>query len=193
MKFAITPLRSAVFMFGLISSIHHSMACTRLGPVIVRNTCHKADFIVRATALGYSLEPRDTSIRTTGVPDSKVLFKIEEILKGDTHSGTIELNGYLSDQDDFNDHPAPYNFVRRGGRHGSCFANTYKKGAQFLLCLRRSDAVKWPGATTPFTVNIDPLAPVNEQLHSPDDPWVYHIKGLIEGLKSSSDPGKINK
>jgi hypothetical protein len=73
---------------------------------------------------------------------------------------------------------------------GSCFANTYKQGAQYLLFLKRSDRVKGPRITTKYSVNIDPLAPVNEQLHSPDDPRVYYVQGLIGGLKRTE---KVNK
>jgi hypothetical protein len=104
-----------------------------------------------------------------------VEFKILEVLKGDGISGSLILNGYLSDKDDFNDHPVPYGFVRPGGRLGSCYANTYKQGSEFLLFLRKT--------ADGFTVNIDALAPVNEQLHSSEDPWVYYIKGLLKGFE----------
>ncbi len=152
-----------------------------------------AEYIVRATAVEYSQAPQNPGIHTTGVPDSKVSFRIEEVLKGESLKGTIELNGYLTDKDDFNDQPVPYNFVRRSGRAGSCFANTYKKGAQFLLFVKSSNNVNWPGVTTDLTVDIDALAPVNEQLHSPDDPWVYYVKGLVEGLNGPTSDEKTKK
>jgi len=147
-----------------------------------------ADLIVRAQAVKYNKEPGD--LRTTGVPDSKVEFEIKEVLKGDSISGIITLNGYLSDKDDFNDSPVPYDFVRPNGRHGSCFANTYKQGADFLLFLKKSSEVKWPKVTTAYTVDISALAPVNEQLHSENDPWIFYIKGLLKGLEQNSKPIK---
>jgi len=171
----------------LFLSYKLSEACTRSGPVIISHACEIAEYIVRATALVYSQPPTNPNLRTTGVPASKVAFRVEEILKGDSLGSPIEPNGYLTDKDDFNDHPVPYNFVRRNGRAGSCFANEYKQGAQYLLFLKSSSHVQWPGVTTSYTVDIDALAPVNEQLHSSDDPWVYYIKGLIAGLRQAKD------
>jgi hypothetical protein len=153
--------------------------------VDLRVTCTLADFIIRATALDYAQKPDDRNSRTTGVPESKVAFRIEELLKGENLKSKIVLNGYLSQVDDFNKQAVPYSQVRPSGQHGSCYANTYKQGAQFLLFVKRSQEVKGVHASTPFTVNIDPLAPVNEQLHSSDDPWVYYIKGLLHGLNQS--------
>jgi len=168
----------------------YSIACSTSGKVSVANTCASADLIVRVLAVKYDKEPENKSVITTGVPDSKVEFEIKEILKGDNIQGSIILNGYLTDKDDFNDRPVPYDFVRPGGRYGSCFANTYKQGAQYLLFLKRSSEVKWPSVTTKFTVNFSPLAPVNEQLHSESDPWIFYISGLLAGLERSNKPNK---
>jgi hypothetical protein len=75
----------------------------------------------------------------------------------------VTLPGYLVDRDDFNDQRPPYTFVRPGGRAGSCFANSYRSGGQFLLFLATSKDGE-------LTVNWYALAPVNEQLHSDSDP-----------------------
>jgi len=83
----------------------------------------------------------------------------------------IVLNGYLTDRDDFNDVPLPYRFVRPGGRAGSCFANSYKEGAQFLLFLKRSGAG--------YTTNISALGPTNEQLQGPQDLWLKWVKAYL--------------
>jgi len=56
------------------------------------------------------------------------------------------LPGYLVENDDFNDHAPPYNFVRPNGRRGSCFANSYRLGGQFLLLLKKRSSeytVNW--------------------------------------------------
>ena len=161
---------------GLIYQ-NNANACQRGGPVVLSYTCKISDYIIRAQAVEYAKEPKNPQIYTTGVADSKVRFKILEVLKGDSISGSFTLNGYLNNKDDFNDEPVPYNFVRPSGRSGSCYANTYKKSAEYLLFMRKS--------SEGFTVNIDPLAPVNEQLHSSNDPWVYYIKGLLRGLEES--------
>jgi hypothetical protein len=127
-----------------------------------------ADVIVRATAVKYVVVPADSNLVTTGVPDSTVEFKVEETLKGAGLPESLVLNGYLSDKDDFNENPVPYKFVRPDGRRGSCFANTYKQGAQFLLFLKKT-----AGGYTP---NIIALGPTNEQLKSEMDPWLLWVK-----------------
>ena len=79
------------------------------------------------------------------------------------------MSGELVDQDDFNDHKVPYTFVRPDGRHGPCYAISYRVGAQYLLMLKmRADGA--------YTVNWDSLGPVNEQLRSADDPWLVWVR-----------------
>lgn len=67
---------------------------------------------------------------------------------------------------------SPYTFVRRGGRAGSCIANTYKRGAEFLLMLAKTDRG--------FTVNWYALGPVNEQLRSSEDPWLRWVRNEVK-------------
>ncbi len=102
------------------------------------------------------------------MPDSHVRFEKLEMIRGREASGLI-LPGYLVQQDDFNDQQAPYTFVRPGGRAGSCFANSYRQGAEYLLFLKRTK-------TGTLTVNWAALAPVNEQLHSSDDVWLAWVR-----------------
>jgi hypothetical protein len=141
-------------------------ACSRIGPFSFKEL-FAGDVIVRATAVKYIVRP-DMTMITTDVPDSTVEFKVEEILKGEGVPKKIVLNAYLSDEDDFNEMPVPYKFVRPGGRGGSCFANAYKKGAQFLLFLNKT--------ASGYTPNISALGPVNEQLRSETDPWLLWVK-----------------
>jgi hypothetical protein len=135
-----------------------------------------ADLIVRATAIKYIVSP-DPNARTTGVPESTVEFKTEERIWGIDVPEKIVLNGYLTDGDDFNDVPLPYRFVRPGGRSGSCYANSYKQGAQFLLFVKRSNFT--PDTNTGFTTHISALGPTNEQLRGPEDPWVKWVKAYL--------------
>jgi hypothetical protein len=153
-------------------------ACQRIGKVSHQHMVKSADLIVRPTAVKYEEAPNKT-FWTTGEPESTVLFHVEEVLKGKDVPDKIILNGYLSDKDDFNELHVPYYFVRPGGRSGSCFANTYKQGAQFLLFLGK----KKEG--TAYTVEIDALAPVNEQLRSADDPWLVWVKGFLKTVERS--------
>ncbi|HLK67626.1 MAG TPA: hypothetical protein VKU19_29520 [Bryobacteraceae bacterium] len=134
------------------------------GPDIVRD----AAAIVRATAVEYAVPPGDPSIVTTGVPDSRIRFQVVETIRG-TAIASVTLPGYLVEQDDFNDRQPPYTFVRPNGRRGSCYANSYRRGAQFLLFLQKDKSGD-------FTVNWSALSPVNEQLHSPDDPWLLWVR-----------------
>ena len=81
----------------------------------------------------------------------------------------IVLPGFLVDKDDYSDDPAPRTFVRWNGRGGGCYADDYRRGGQFLLCLRRTSAGT-------YTVRWSPLAPLNEQLGGDDDPWLAWVR-----------------
>ena len=133
-----------------------------------------AEVIVRAAADRYVKAP-EGNLRYLNEPDdAEIEFRVEETLKGENVPTTIILNGYLTDKDDFNDRPVPYDFVRRGGQGGSCSAYEYRQGTEFLLFLKKQNGK--------FTVSWYALAPTNEQLHSADDPWVVWVR---EQLKSS--------
>jgi hypothetical protein len=154
--------------------------CSIMGPISNVRLVNDADAIVLAKAMEYSVPPANTALITTGVPDSTVRFKVIESLRGGITSDLI-LPGYLSDTDDFNEQPAPYTFVRRNGRHGSCFANTYRDGGQFLLFLKKT-------STGGQTVNWYALAPVNEQIHPVSDPWLNWVRAEIDKAKAISRP-----
>ena len=77
--------------------------------------------------------------------------------------------------------PLPYRFVRPGGRGGSCFANSYRRGAQFLLFLKKG----WAG----FTTNFSALGPTNEQLTGVDDPWVKWVRAYLSPCAGQNGGG----
>ncbi len=145
-------------------------ACTRIGPVVPEDMVVSADLIVRATAVDYGQIPTALG-RTSGTPDSIIRFRIEEVVKGRHAPPDLELRGYLGSSDDFNELPVPYHFVRRGGRGGTCFANTYRQGGRYLLVLKMV-----AGA---YTVDWYALGPTNEQLHSIDDPWLKWVRSQV--------------
>ena len=147
-------------------------ACTRRGPFSF-DEIFAADAILRATPIRYEGDP-DLSIMTTGVPKTKVIFRVEEVLSGklDGVKDELSLNGYLAETDDYNETEVPYHFVRPGGRKGSCFANTYRKGASFLLFVEQTKE----GLTT----NISAIGSTNEQLRGPDDPWLRWVREEID-------------
>jgi hypothetical protein len=163
-------------MVPLLSTKAHS--CSVTGIVSNVEMVKVADAIVRARAVEYAQPPSDPSIVTTGVPDSRVRFKVIETLSGQNMKELV-LPGYLVSTDDFNDRAAPYTFVRPGGRAGSCFANSYRRDAQYLLFLKKT-------AQGDLTVNWAALAPVNEQLHSAEDPWLTWVRQQADKLKSTS-------
>lgn len=154
--------------FVLVLSLH-AFPCSRFGPVSNAEMVKEADVIVRAIAEGYDNEP---------IPnlETKVRFKVMEVIRGKTLAN-LTLPGYLSDSDDFNDRPSPYNFVRPGGRHGNCHADNYRAGAQFLLLLKKEH-------TGELTVYWYALGPVNEQLHSTADPWLVWVRAEVQKQKS---------
>jgi hypothetical protein len=136
-----------------------------------------ANLIMRVTAVAYAGAPPGP-IRTTGLPDTDVRFTVDEIVKGVYEKQDITLPGYLSESDDWNDQTSPYTFVRKNGRSGSCFANTYRTGGSFLLVLQRTTPGSAPANRRGdgYTVNWLALAPTNEQLRSPQDPWIQWVR-----------------
>lgn len=140
----------------------------------------QAYVIVRARAIDYEKASNDT-YWTTDTPSSIIRFQVEEVIKGNRYiPNPLLINGYLNEYDDFNDHPSPYDFVRPNGRSGSCFANTYKQNANFLLFLNRDYSPYW-----------SPLSPVNEQLYPPPivDNWLQWVEREVQ---SSTDQSITN-
>jgi len=152
-----------------------AIPCSRMSPVVPEDIVARADLIVRATAVEYAQPPSNPNIRTTGVADSQVRFRVEAVVKGRKAPTDLQLPGYLSDKDDYNELPVPYHFVRRGGRAGSCFANTYKTGGQYLLLLEFREGA--------YTVNWYALGPTNEQLQGPDDAWLTWVQQQVKGTR----------
>jgi len=142
-----------------------------MSPVSAEEMLREADAILRAVAVEYARPPANPNNSTTGEPDSNVRFKVLEVLRGNDQRTELALPGYLSERDDFNDHQPPYTFVRPNGRAGSCFANTYRTGAQFLLFLKNRSGA--------YTVDWYALGPVNEQLQSDRDPWLLWVREHI--------------
>jgi hypothetical protein len=95
-----------------------------------------ANAIVRVTAPHvYLSQPPNVPY---SIPESfgRIAFSVVEVLKGDVVAPEIVLPGFLMDRDDFNEGPVPYTLARPSSQ-GPCFADVYKRGADFLLLLRR--------------------------------------------------------
>lgn len=165
------------FAFTVLFGTTAAYACLTVRPSTT-TMIENAEVIVRGEANKYVEEPRG-NIRALHEPaNATINFKIKETLKGDSVPSEIILNGYLSDTDDFNETGIPYNFVRPGGQGGSCSAYEYKRGAEFLLFLKK--------VGEKYTVRWYALAPTNEQLHSSNDEWITWVRNYLERLKEKS-------
>jgi hypothetical protein len=164
-----------VFVIILVAS-NPSFPCRVNHPISPEEMVLKADVIVRATAESLI---RPASVPNALPPDSAVRFKVEELIRGEMPEDHFDLRGALVESDDFNDHKPPYEFVRPDGRHGSCFATSYRAGAQYVLMLKRSEGHG-------YTVEWYPLGPVNEQLHSVQDPWLQWVRTQARRLPAQS-------
>lgn len=161
-----------IYTFGVTATF----ACRPIEKPSATTTVENAEIIVRAEADKYVEEPTG-DIRALNEPDNATVnFKVKEVLKGESFPSELVLNGYLTDRDDFNDAKVPYNFVRLGGRGGSCSAYEYKKGAEFLLFLKKIGEK--------YTVRWYALAPTNEQLHSSNDEWITWVRKYLNEIKS---------
>lgn len=162
---------SLLFVCAACLSPASVMACRAPRPS-PRAVVSGAEVIVRATAVRYAKAPRG-NIRELHEPvGAEIEFRVEEVLKGEGVPEAINLNGYLTDEDDFNDRPVPYDFVRPRGRGGWCSAYEYKRGAEFLLFLKSVEGK--------LKISWYALAPTNEQLRSADDPWIIWVREQLE-------------
>jgi hypothetical protein len=157
------PLIVALAIVGLPGG---AWACSVRQVMGAEELVRTADVIVRARASDYAQAPRDAD--RYGPPSGRVRFAVLERVSGAEVPATLQLPGVLMTEDDFNDRQPPYAFVRPGGRHGNCYAFEYKRGAEFLLFLKKH--------ADGYTVDWAPLAAVNEQLRSADDPWLAWVR-----------------
>lgn len=164
-----------LLLLSLTGPISTGSACSITHIPSPENLISSADLIVRVTAVRYRRPPKDNR-RTTGHPDTTVEFRVREVLKGDKAPRILDIPAYLTQRDDFYKGPMPLRGVRLEGLMGSCFANTYKQGADFLLFLKRQPEKK-PLSYTPYWAA---LAPVNEQVRPARDPWVRWVKTYLK-------------
>jgi hypothetical protein len=169
-----------------------ALACSAASPAFPCNTPNKpppeslverASLIVHGKAERQFVVPGTAGVIELGgfilsFPDeTQVVFKVLRVLKGSLASdATITLTGHLESSDDWNDRPVPYDFVRRGGRQGNCYAFGYRQDGEYLLFLN-------PGSTpgeTAWIAHWAALSPTNEQLRGPDDPW---LKWVVQQIK----------
>jgi hypothetical protein len=122
----------------------------------------QADLIVRATVIGNS--PVSNPGRHL------VRFNVLDTLKGTAPQQLLDLEGVLSNDDQFNSRAVPYEMTRNADF--DCYAKSYKPGAGYLLLLKAGDT-----GITPYWA---PLSATNEQLHPDDDPWLAWVKKSLQ-------------
>lgn len=165
-------------IFGLALALP-SLACSTTEPVPSPNELVKsAEVIVRVRVRGISPKPGTPEVAVVPPWAARYFTQVDaavlEVLKGAFPSQTITFDGYAEERDDLNDRPVPYNFVRPGGRAGMCFALGYRQGGEYLLLLKRIRAPNAQGdVLTPYW---SPVAPTNEQLVGPQDPWLRWVR-----------------
>ena len=165
---AVLIVLNAIPVFPCSTTIH-------LGP---QKMVAQADLILRVTAVSDVLPVLPNSERR--IWNSNVLFSVEEVVKGEYGSPTISLPGALTDQDEWNLGMPPYMSARPSADAG-CFTHAYRKGGQFLLMLKKWDGTLAQGLPLDgYTIGWYPLGPVNEQLRSPDDPWVQWVRQQVK-------------
>ena len=163
-----------LLVFAMVGLAAPAWPCRVAGRPSAERLVGDAEVIARVRAEGLSSTPGRAGVMA-GSP-TQVRFTILELLKGRLSSSTIEFNGALTDRDDRNDRPVPYDFIRPGGRRGNCFALTYRAGAEYLLLLRRGEHPSYaqPSELTPYWA---PLSPTNEQLFdSASDAWLVWVR-----------------
>ena len=129
-----------------------------------RHVVRDADVIVRATAV----RADSAQFQLGGEYHPTVILAVTEIIVGSGVPDSVRVYGWMTAQDDFNTASVPYPSVRQAGQRGSCYAEEYRSGGEYLLLLkRRGDQL------TPYWA---PLAPTNEQVRGPDDLWITWVQ-----------------
>jgi hypothetical protein len=154
-------LTLAALLAAFALRVSAGLGCTVSGIDSPTDLVRHADAIYLVEARGYIQAP---PLRRGDIAD--IEFSVLDTLKGSKQARLI-VKGRVTDADDPNDRPVPYDFVRPGGRHGNCFAEEYRHGRQYLLFLKGS---------TPYWAA---LSPVNEQVSGEDDSWVRWVRDTL--------------
>lgn len=162
------PIRGAPPVVRCEIEVDRAAPAPRVEPI--RHLVADAAAIVRVRVVA----PADSAAATR-----EVRVTVLEDLKSPTAQRvprTFAVRGALVARDDYNPLPVPYAQVRRAGLRGTCFAEEYRAGAEYLLLL----AQPTPGQWTPYWA---PLMPTTEQIHGADDAWVAWVRAQLAAVK----------
>jgi hypothetical protein len=155
-----------------------------------RSIVRTSEVVVRAVAVG------SATGRTLKRFDADTLaFEVREVLKGSGVPDTIRFYGAVADWDDFQEGPVPYLSHRLRYSEGDCINAFYRIGAEYLLLLGRQPGNPRLAGLTPYW---QLLAPTNEQLRGPDDPWLKWVRlqlaarpsGTARPRRSTASPAR---
>jgi hypothetical protein len=118
----------------------------------------------------YSVAPAGNTINLAD-PDSRVRFTVAEVVKGSYQEKEMILMGVLTARDEWNRVQPPYRYARASA-DASCHTTLYRRGGEYLLILKKS--------STGYVTNWFALGPVNEQLRTPDDPWIQWVREQVK-------------
>jgi len=172
-------MRTHVILAILILFTFDAEACQPIAPIpSAEELVAAADVIVRAEAI--AVERLPGAIREPSFENGfgRVTLAVKEVLKGSFVPETMTVTGYFESVDDANDRPVPYDYVRPGGRHGNCYALSYRLGAEYLLMVKKVDRSVIPTGTE-LSPYWSPLAPTNEQILEPRDPWLAWVRDQL--------------
>jgi hypothetical protein len=167
------PIAVTVALF--IAAVPSALACSVRSIPIPVELVRLADVIVRARAERLAPEPgRPGSLAAS---PTQVEFRIVALLKGTLPADRITFNGSFTGRDEPNRDSVPYVHVRPSGS-GECFAVGYRRGAEYLLFLKRAShrAYAQPDQLTPYWA---PLAPSNEQVFGAGDRWEAWVRAQL--------------
>lgn len=114
-------------------------------------------------------------VRARGVGPG-ITLRVLEVLKGSYDRPSLTVAGQIRDYRGDPGRRPPYEQIDCVGRVpgcGTCFAQNYEDGAEYLLLLKGG---------TPYWA---PLSPTNEEVSGPDDPWVVWVRRHLAGRAPS--------
>jgi hypothetical protein len=157
-------MRSAAIVLGLVSffTAGAALACSVDRIAEPRELVRDAQAILLVRVVSWKEDP---ALKTS--VGGAVTFEVQEVLKGRFAEKALVLPGHLKYRG-ANDEKVPYHFIRPGGRLGMCVAWDYKSDGQFLLFMEKGNLLGRP------------LAPVNEEVSGPDDPWVLWVRRQLK-------------
>ncbi|HEY0150528.1 MAG TPA: hypothetical protein VGB92_00940 [Longimicrobium sp.] len=147
-----------------------------------RHIVRSAEVVVRAVAVG------SATGRTLKRFDADTLaFEVREVLKGRSVPDTIRFYGVVADWDDFQEGPVPYLSHRLRYSEGDCINAFYRIGAEYLLLLGRQPGNPRLAGLTPYW---QLLAPTNDQIRGPDDPWLKWVRLQLRPTAPAAAPAR---